>query len=107
MAGYAAILIASSALASWNEEFSNGGMLTLWKVISVTSAVLPVGAVALGVLDALINPSDDIPFYGYVFLAVHILVRIILIILLFYSFRDLPSGVYDTQDWLSFIPFFH
>lgn len=41
-----------------------------------------------------------------VFLFIHCLNRLILIVLVFYSFRSLPLDTYASLDWLSFIPSF-
>lgn len=110
MAGYAAVLIAASALASWNEQFPSTSLQALWRVISIASAALPVVALAVLTLhDSFkdIKYKDISGLTGSFMFVMHGLVRMILIVLLFYSFRRLPSGVYDTQDWLDFLPFFH
>lgn len=108
--GYAAVLIGASALASWNEQFPSTSLQALWRVISIASAALPIAVLAVLILyNSFRNTKYEkiLDRTTYFMVVMHGLVRIILIVLLFYSFRRLPSGVYDTQDWLDFIPFFH
>lgn len=110
MTGYAAVLIGASALTSWNEQFSSTSLQALWRVISIASAALPVAVLAVLILcDSFENTKYEeiLERSAFFIFVIHCLVRMILIVLLFYSFRRLPSGVYDTQDWLDFIPFFH
>ena len=118
--GYAALLIAASALSSWNVPFSSNGMRVLWKVVSVGSAFCPVVGFFIGSLvDSCykgdLNSSVSNAEGGERVLAVtfwllfllHIVFRILLIVLIFLSFRNLPPGIYETRSWLAFLPSIH
>lgn len=103
-------MIAASALASWNVPFQNIHASRLWRAISVASVALPVICLVFtGLAGAIDNAKyEATATRTMVFsLFVHALARAILIILLFYSFTALPSGVYTTLDWLDFLPFIH
>lgn len=108
---YAALLIAASALSSWNTPFSSTGVRVLWKVVSIVSAICPVLAIDSFWVDKLVNLSDDISdgfamFLALVFL-LHCVFRALLIAFVFYSFRNMPPEIYETRGWLDFVPFFH
>lgn len=131
MGGYAALLIAASALSSWNEPFPSRGVRILWKVASVGSAVCPIVAI-IGYLQEdilgkdyslhtsgprlvrfvyryikIVVPDTDMGRAISIYLLLHIGFRIILIVLIFLSFRNMPPEVYETRGWLAFFPSFH
>lgn len=100
---YAATLVGASALAQWNTEFSDGTTRMLWRIFSVFSASIP--------LVTLLGATTVSVFLGwgplfFALLCFHSINRLILIILVLYSFRSLPSDTYESLNWLEFIPFF-
>ena len=105
-------MLAASALASWAVPFPDHRMRIFWKTLCIASAIIPLAIMVLAWMDALLFPTNDndndvLGNCGAIVIALHHLVRLVLIALIFYSFKSLPSRVYDTQDWLDFLPFFH
>ena len=104
--GYAATLIGASALALWNVQFSSSTMRVLWRTFSGFSAALPLLCLFLLV----VGLNTELKGFAYLFVAatgLHVLSRLVLIVLVFYSFHSLPADVYITPSWLEFFPFFH
>lgn len=98
-------------MASWNEPFLNIVERLLWKSIGLASAILPLIILACNVIEHKSRSRSFFERYARVaislFTPIYCIVRVILIVLIFLSFRSLPSGVYDTPNWLEFLPFFH
>lgn len=104
---YAAIMIGASVLASWNQPFPNVHLRALWKALSVISFIMPIATTACLWLCGRVISSRYEDTCFFVVAAVHCSIRLAVIFLIFYSFRSLPSGVYETESWLDFVPFFH
>ena len=103
-------MLAASALASWDVPFPGHHVRIFWKAVSIASAIMPLAISVLAWIDALLFPTNDSDALDKcieIVMILHCLVRLVLIALIFYSFKNLPSRVYDTQDWLDFLPFFH
>ena len=103
-------MIAASALASWDVPFPDHRMRIFWKTVSIASAIMPLAIMVFAWTDTLLFPtggSDVLTMCMGISMVLHCLVRLVLIALILYSFKNLPSRVYDTQDWLEFLPFFH
>lgn len=120
--GYTTLLIAASALSSWNVPFSSSGMRVLWKVVSVGSAVCPAVVIFTTWQEDTRYDLDHFYEFGWsdkegidkllsiifwVSFPLHIVFRVILIVLIFLSFRNLPHEIYETRSWLAFLPSFH
>ena len=104
--GYAATLIGASALAQWNVQFSSSTMRVLWRTFSGISAALPLLCLFLLILRGITKfRGFDYPFTAAI--GLHVLSRLILIVLILYSFLSLPADVYKTPSWLEFFPFLH
>lgn len=93
-------------------------MRALWKVARISSAVLPVAGLLMAwarhTLFGRVREWDDsesgekfILMTLGVLIIVHVAFRIILIVLIFLSFRNLPLDIYETRGWLAFLPSFH
>lgn len=100
--GYAALLIAASALSSWSVPFPSRGVRILWKVVSAGSGICPLIA-----FTGYLQEDADMGKLASLYLILHIGFRIFLIVLIFLSFRNMPPKIYETQSWLAFIPSFH
>lgn len=98
-------------------------MRVLWKVVSVGSAVCPITAI-LTTWQGDTRDSDLDHFFQsgwrdtdglekflvisfWVFIIFHIVFRIILIVLIFLSFRNMPPEIYEISSWLAILPSFH
>ena len=109
----AAALLAFGALFggihcfAWSSHFPTRPEAILWKVCAVYCAGYHI-AISIITLLAHVTPFKRIEiiaatmgvflFFGYV------VCRVILFVLTFISLRALPPGVYETTNWLSFLP---
>lgn len=98
-------------------------MRVLWKVVSVGSAVCPVAEILTFWQAEIHDYSFDRLFEMewsdaegveillitsfWIFFLLHIVFRIILIVLIFLAFRNVPPEIYDTRSWLAFLPSIH
>lgn len=105
---YAATIVGVSALAQWNAHFPTSTTQTLWRSFSIVSATIPILSASVVQFEfdgGWAKMCHRI--VAFTLLVLHVLNRVVLIVLVFYSFHSLPSDVYATATWLDFFPFFH
>ncbi|KAH8757829.1 hypothetical protein F5882DRAFT_444439 [Hyaloscypha sp. PMI_1271] len=99
-------------IAAWNWEFPSYTARWLWRVLAIaatgTGPVTILLVFTARALDGLnINTPDSVERF---FLALLVLIyaasRIGLVVLIFFCFSSMPVGVYETVNWLQFLPRF-
>lgn len=106
------VFLAAGHLLSWNIDFGDGKVQTLWRVCTLAVLVgVVLLAISFGMLESrVVKDSWIYQLSASVFVAVgtltYMLSRLILLYLVVYSFHSLPAGVYDNIDWLNYIPCF-
>jgi hypothetical protein len=105
-------LFSALHVAAWNWEFPSSTARELWRIFAITATgtgpvlFLFVFAVfALGEVN--INTPDVV--FGIVLFSlpfVYAASRIGLVVLIFYCFSSMPAGVYETVNWVQFLPHF-
>ena len=97
---------------TWSSLFPTRPEAKLWKLCAVYCAVFNIAMLIIGVIryaasQRTIQWIENIAaiiavslFIGYV------VCRVILFVLTFTSLRALPPGIYETSNWLSFLPHF-
>ena len=125
-------LIAGGHLLSWNAEFPRTRAQILWRVCSVyalfgpwsafpsmvgylvgfamVKGLWPKKGVSAKIRDFLLKLILVAVGSFWVFmLLMYAAARVLLLLLVIYSFYSLPEDVYETPraGWLGFIPFFH
>ncbi|PMD31518.1 hypothetical protein L207DRAFT_640790 [Hyaloscypha variabilis F] len=105
-------LFSALHLAAWNWEFPSSTVRKLWRIFAITATVTGPATIlfvfALLVLLAFdINVSDTIMSRVFLFfIFIYAASRIGLVVLIFYCFSSMPAGVYETVNWLQFLPHF-
>jgi hypothetical protein len=105
------MLFSALHVAAWNWDFPSSTARALWRIFAIAATGAgPVIILVLLVIVAL-EDSIDIPervakvlvsFLLFVYLAA----RIGLVVLIFYCFSSMPAGVYETVNWVQFLPHF-
>jgi len=107
-------------LAAWNWSFSAQGVRTLWRVfglVATASALFCLVCPAMVelfrsrrvfIVSALVEKVIEYAYsLSYLLVGLgYIASRVGLIVLIIYSFKSMPAGVYDTVDWTKYIPHF-
>jgi len=100
-------------LAAWNWEFSSPDVRVLWRSFGLAAAAVgPSMILLLFLLLAIakcgarrwIFKAAGVPVIN--FGVVYGISRLGLIVLIIYSFKSMPAGVYETVDWTNYFPFF-
>ncbi|EJC99831.1 uncharacterized protein FOMMEDRAFT_112880 [Fomitiporia mediterranea MF3/22] len=112
IAAIAGFLVGLAHLSSWNVEFPDSNGQALWRICSIAVTVLPLIAAGSIYGAAMVRRDLVTELMNLTVLTLSVTyctARLILFILLGYSFWSLPAGVYDTKPlgWLNDIPFFH
>jgi hypothetical protein len=103
------MLFSALHVAAWNWEFPSPIVRELWRAFAIAAAgtgpVTIFTAVFVFILE--INmPKLFGGFWAYFLLFVYIASRIGLVVLIFYCFSSMPAGVYETVNWVQFLPHF-
>jgi hypothetical protein len=100
-------------VAAWNWEFPSSTVRILWNTSAVTSTVTALATPLFAhIIDSLDSREEGYiwPLIGMVTLTflgiVYTISRLVLIVLVFYCFSSMPTSVYETVDWTSYIPHF-
>lgn len=104
------LILGAGHLLSWNIQFSSTNETLLWRSCSLLVAVT-LGLIFVSTIGAKFHPSLQ-KFYNVfngLSTLVYISARLVLLVLLGYSFTNMPAAVYNTDsvDWLAYIPFIH
>lgn len=103
------MLFSALHVAAWNWEFPSPIVRELWRTFAIAAAgtgpVTILITIVVLILD--INMPEFIGgFLAYFILFVYIASRIGLVVLIFYCFSSMPAGVYETVNWVQFLPHF-
>lgn len=107
-----ATAFSATHLAAWNWEFSSPDVRILWRSFGLAAtAAGPSTILCLFLILAIEKRSGgNWGWAAMVTLIVSIIVygisRLGLIVLIIYSFKSMPAGVYETVDWTNYFPFF-
>jgi hypothetical protein len=100
-------------LAAWNWEFSSPDVRVLWRSFGLAATAAGPSTILVFLLILAIDKfgaGDWIFEVGSVSLTIFGVVygisRLGLIVLIIYSFKSMPAGVYETVDWTNYFPFF-
>ena len=100
-------------LAAWNWEFSSPDVRVLWRSFGLAATAAGPSTILLLFLVLAIDKCSTgdwlvagfwVPFIT--FGVVYGISRLGLIVLIIYSFKSMPAGVYETVDWTNYFPFF-
>jgi len=106
-------LFSALHVAAWNWEFPSSTVKELWRIFAIAAA----GTGLVTILMAIVVFTFDINMVGLVgkvilvfFLFslpfVYVVSRMGLVVLIFYCFSSMPAGVYETVNWVQFLPHF-
>jgi hypothetical protein len=100
-------------LAAWNWEFSSPDVGVLWRSFGLAATAAGPSMILLGLL---VVAFDKCVTGHWIYTAawvptiilgvVYGISRLGLIVLIIYSFKSMPAGVYETVDWTNYFPFF-
>jgi len=107
------MLFSALHVAAWNWEFPSSTVKELWRIFAIAAA----GTGLVTILMAIVVFTFDINMVGLVgkvilvfFLFslpfVYVVSRMGLVVLIFYCFSSMPAGVYETVNWVQFLPHF-
>ncbi|KAI9507953.1 hypothetical protein F5148DRAFT_1200841 [Russula earlei] len=102
-----AVTLAFGAIhcVGWSFAFPLGIERTLWRVASVSIAVVPILFLLLVFASIPCNISDSVATtIAFLLLSLYILGRLTLLVLPFLCLRSLPPAAFRTVHWTSFIP---
>jgi hypothetical protein len=106
------MLFSALHIAAWNWEFPSSTARELWRIFAIAATGTGPVTILVGlVIVALEGPDLGIPeiftvCIVYFLLFVYIASRIGLVVLIFYCFSSMPAGVYETVNWVQFLPHF-
>lgn len=95
---------------AWNFTFPTHTEQMLWRVASLTMAVMPGFALAAITYLYLVSDGKTVPHAAalttssFFITLVYVNCRLIVMVLMLLSLRSLPAGVYDEVCWTSLIP---
>jgi hypothetical protein len=107
------MLFSALHVAAWNWEFPSSTARELWRIFAI--AATGAGPVTILVVLVIIALEEDFDvgmpervtdFLIYFLLFVYVASRIGLVVLIFYCFSSMPAGVYETVNWVQFLPHF-
>jgi hypothetical protein len=110
-----ATAFSATHLAAWNWEFPSPDVRILWRSFGlVATAAGPSTILCLFLIFAIEDCSGHLGDWGVNAAVVTLLISVIvysisrlgLIVLIIYSFKSMPAGVYETVDWTNYFPFF-
>jgi hypothetical protein len=87
-------------LVGWNFEFPTNIEALLWKTATVCCLILPL----VYAMKSLVLPNENEEWPLIVFLPLYGLIRLYLIVEVFFRLRRVPAGVYQTVQWAQFLP---
>jgi hypothetical protein len=103
-------------LAAWNWEFSSPDVRVLWRSFGLAATAAGPSTVLVTFLMFAIDDYYEGVARDWVFAAavvpfticgvIYGISRLGLIVLIIYSFKSMPAGVYETVDWTNYFPFF-
>jgi len=100
-------------LAAWNWEFSSPSVRVLWRSFGLAATAAGPSMILFCFLVYAIDESGARDWiFGVAWAPIMIssvvygISRLGLIILIIYSFKSMPAGVYETVDWTNYFPFF-
>ena len=95
---------------AWDFTFSTRTEQVLWRMASITMAITPGFALVLAAYIHLTAVGTTVPHINIlgraslVVVALYTICRLIAAVLMLFSLRSLPAGVYDEVCWTSLIP---
>lgn len=104
-------LFSALHLAAWNWEFPSSTVRELWRIFAITTtgtgpATILVVSVGVVVEKFYTNTDMFVSIVFYIFIFAYAASRIGLVVLILYCFSSMPAGVYETVNWLQFLPHF-
>jgi hypothetical protein len=106
------MLFSALHVAAWNWEFPSSTARELWRIFAIAATgagpvTILVVLVILALDDFEISTLESVAkFLIFFLLFVYVASRIGLVVLIFYCFSSMPAGVYETVNWLQFLPHF-
>ena len=94
----------------WNFTFPTHTEQVLWRMASLTMAIMPGFALAAIAYLYLASDGATIPHpaaltrASFAIAFLYVICRLIVVVLMLLSLRSLPAGVYDEVCWTSLIP---
>ena len=104
-------LFSALHIAAWNWEFPSSAVRELWRIFAITAAgtgpVIILITIAVSILDMPKHTDNFVIILLFFFLPfVYAASRMGLMVLIFYCFSSMPAGVYETVNWVQFLPHF-
>jgi hypothetical protein len=105
-------LFSAFHIAAWNWEFPSITVRMLWRIFAIAATSTYPFTLLYALMALLMSKtgtgSNELVskiILSFV-LAIYVVSRIGLMVLIFYCFASMPAGVYETVDWLQFLPHF-
>ncbi|KIJ10267.1 hypothetical protein PAXINDRAFT_86301, partial [Paxillus involutus ATCC 200175] len=101
------IIFGALHLIAWNFHFPSQAERVMWRVASLTLLGAPCIsflAFFLDHIDAVTVPDQLADITAGSTLCIGVLARLVLLVLMFVSLRDLPPSAHEIVSWTSYVP---
>jgi hypothetical protein len=105
---FTALVYCGIHLAAWNFPFPTSAERQAWRICALTSISAPAIMIQHYLIEEYVSKRGFLEIITKLIVALalfcYIIGRIVLMVLMFTSFRSMPTSCYVTVDWLSALP---
>jgi hypothetical protein len=104
------IILGALHLIAWDFQFPSQVEKIIWRVASLTLIATPCFLFLAEVFEITDSTRvyyldfDDMDITRSILLSVGVVARLVLMVLMFASLRDLPASAYETVPWTTYVP---